>query len=355
MSGYAVLALSLAIAGLTTGLAAAEQTDPSGTWVLKFGKQAGPARESILNLEKDGDKIAGVVTDSQGRKLPIKDAELKDGNLSFKVTFEAQGQQINLLYKGKLAADTYKGKVTLSVPGREFSFDFDGSRKKETAEAGLSGSWKVTIEFSPGRRAEPILRLRQEGDRVTGSYVGAGGKELQLEDVKFKDGELTFHVSDEMRGNKAKFDFVGKPKGDTMSGKVKVAFGTRNLDRPFQAQRVKTPTANLAGEWKLKVPLKDGPTLEPTLQLSQGGSSLTGTYVGENGKTKITDAVVFGDEFTFEVAREQDGKKFKLRYQGKVKGDAITGSVEYNFDGITGVIDYDGVRISGPSASIPKK
>ena len=47
-------------------------------------------------------------------------------------------------------------------------------------------------------------------------------------------------------------------------------------------------------------------------------------------------AGIFGDEFTFEVIRERKGSKYRLRYQGKVSGESMKGSVEYDFDGISG-------------------
>jgi hypothetical protein len=73
--------------------------------------------------------------------------------------------------------------------------------------------------------------------------------------------------------------------------------------------------------------------------------ALSGTYVGEQGETPLRDAIVLGDEVTFEVAREREGKRYKLRYQARVQGDRLTGSVGYNFDGMTGQLDFEGKRI----------
>ena len=117
---------------------------------------------------------------------------------------------------------------------------------------------------------------------------------------------------------------------------------------------MKSPTANAAGNWKLHVAVKDGPTFEPTLKLTQTGTLLQGTYVGEQGETAIKNALVFGDEVTFDVTRERDGKKYRLHYQGKINGDTLDGSLDYDFDGINGILTFRGERVTGPTARSDK-
>ena len=103
----------------------------------------------------------------------------------------------------------------------------------------------------------------------------------------------------------------------------------------------------MAGSWKLTVAYQPGITFEPTLKLAQTGSVLTGTYVGEQGETAITDGLILGDEIMFTVTCKRDGKQYKLKYTGAVKQDTITGSVDYDFDGVTGFLPFVGKRLSG--------
>jgi hypothetical protein len=158
-----------------------------------------------------------------------------------------------------------------------------------------------------------------------------------------------------MRGNKVHINFAGKVTGDKMTGTAKLVLPTRTLELNLNGERVKVSAANVAGAWKLKVALRGGPTFEPSLKLIQNTTSLSGTYTGEHGETAIADALVFGDELTFEVNRERDGKSYKLRYQCKVNGDALKGTVDYNFDGITGFVEFDGKRLSGPGINSVQK
>jgi hypothetical protein len=74
---------------------------------------------------------------------------------------------------------------------------------------------------------------------------------------------------------------------------------------------------------------------------------LTGAYVGEQGETAINDGLILGDEVMFTVVCKRDGKKYKLKYTGTVKQDTITGNVDYDFDGLTGFLPFEGKRLSG--------
>jgi hypothetical protein len=368
------LAASLLIFGLTSSVLADEKIDPAGTWVVQASRPGRPAQESTLKLEKNGDQLVGVITDAQGRTGTIKDAKLTGNDIAFRVEVERDGQQFNFLYKGKLTKDAMKGTVAAKILGRELTFDFEGKRAKENAT--LSGSWKLSLggpqraqgagsgPVGAGGRGRPgggrpgmpqmMLNLREEGGKVSGDFIGFGGKATPIQDAKLKEGELTFKVPQELGPNKVTLEFAGKLAGDKLQGTAKIPLpqGTRSLG--FQGERMKAATANAGGTWKLKVALKDGPTFEPTLKLTQTGTTLKGAYVGEQGETPISNALIFGEEVTFDVNQSRDGKKYKLHYQGKVKGDALTGSVDYDFDGIVGYVEFKGERVSASTASSDK-
>jgi hypothetical protein len=374
----------LALIGLSSGAVANEKVDPTGTWNLKVSRPGRPVQESILKLEKNGEQLVGVVTDSQGQMCTIKDAQLKGSDLSFRVEAERDGQKFSFVYIGKLTADAMKGTATGKVVGRELKFDFDGTRIKATGS--IAGSWKLALAMAGGRRgqgagARPagtgrrpgpgggaggggrqgaaltrqiMLNLKEEGGKITGDFVGFSGKPVSIQDVKFKDGELSFKVPQEMGPNKVTISFVAKPAGDKIQGiaKIQLPFGVREI--PFQGDRLKTTMASAAGTWKLRVVLKDGSTVEPTLKLAQAGTALKGVYMGAHGETPIANALIFGDEITFDVARDRSGKSYRLHYQGKVKGDTLSGSVDYDFDGIAGYVAFAGKRASAPQASSEK-
>ena len=376
---------SLLIIGLCSRGEAEDKLDPTGAWVLRATPPGRPAQESILKLDKNGEQLVGMVTDSQGRTGAIKDAHLQGSDLSFRVQAERQGQKISFVYKGKLTKDTIKGTVTAKMPGRELHFDFDGKRANRNAT--VSGSWKLRLAFGGGRRSQGgdagraqndssparqragagrgqgggrptmpqmMLNLKDEDGKVSGEFVGFTGKATPIQDVKFKGGELSFKVPQEMGPNKITISFVAMLAGDKMQGTAKMALPTGVRELSFQGELLKTPTVSAAGTWKLHILRKDGPAVEPTLKLAQTGTSLKGAYIGEQGETAIENALVFGDEITFDVARVRNGNNYRLHYQGKIKGNALVGSVNYDFDGIAGYLDFQGERVASPMVNSEK-
>jgi hypothetical protein len=291
------------------------------------------------------------MTDNQGRSTPVKDAKLKDNELTFYIAVSRDGREFKFNYKTMLTADSLKGKASINVFGQSRSFDLDGRRMK--GEDVLAGLWKISLTLPDGQKLMPTFHLKREGKGWTGTYIGTTGKEMRLTNVGYKGDMLSMQLFDMIDGDLMPLKYAGKLQGNKIEGTVEIGAGKELAKRKFQAEKVETPTANLAGAWKLKVPFKPDQVFEPVVKLTQTGSGLGGTYHGEHDETAISDALVFGDDFTFEVLRNRDGKRYRLKYQGKVSGDTMKGSVEYDFDGVTGFLDFEGKRVN-PAASVSK-
>jgi hypothetical protein len=92
--------------------------------------------------------------------------------------------------------------------------------------------------------------------------------------------------------------------------------------------------ADPSGTWKWSVTGPDGSSFETTLKLEIKDGRLSGLYSNQFGDTAIRNATLKDDAISFEVEREFDGNKFVLKYQGKLEGDAIKGTIEFpGFDG----------------------
>ena len=187
----------LVLIGLCSGAVATDNFDPTGTWNLKVSRPGRPVQESILKLQKNGDQLVGVLTDSQGRVGTIKDAQLTGSDLSFRVEAERDGQKFSFAYKAKLTADAMRGTASGKVVGRELKFDFDGTRIKETGS--IAGSWKLALAMAGGRRGQGAgARPAGKGPRP-GAEGGAGGRGRQgaaltrqiMLNLKEKDGKIT--------------------------------------------------------------------------------------------------------------------------------------------------------------------
>jgi hypothetical protein len=80
-----------------------------------------------------------------------------------------------------------------------------------------TGTWKWTTNFG-GQSREATLKLKLDGDKLTGSYVGRQS-ETPIEDATLKGDEISFKVTREFNNQKRTTKYSGKISGDTITGK----------------------------------------------------------------------------------------------------------------------------------------
>jgi hypothetical protein len=93
-----------------------------------------------------------------------------------------------------------------------------------------------------------------------------------------------------------------------------------------------TATAQAAdpnGTWTWTFERQGGESVDIKLDLKAEGEKLTGKIYSGERETEITDGTFKDDEVTFKSVRERNGNKFVMTYKGKVEGDAIKGTVEF--------------------------
>jgi hypothetical protein len=124
----AALVLFVAVAG---AIGADDKPNPTGTWKWSMPGQGGNTREVTLKLKLDGDKLTGGMPGRNNQETAIEDGKFKDGEVSFKVTRERNGQKFTTEYAGKVTGDTIKGKTTFERNGEKMSRDWEAKRSKD--------------------------------------------------------------------------------------------------------------------------------------------------------------------------------------------------------------------------------
>ena len=85
--------------------------------------------------------------------------------------------------------------------------------------ADASGTWKWTTSFN-GQTRDSTVKLKQEGDKLTGVYVGGqSNTETPIEDAKISGDTVSFKVTRERNGQKFSTKYSGTLKDDTITGK----------------------------------------------------------------------------------------------------------------------------------------
>jgi hypothetical protein len=127
---FGAVACTILALGLSLSAMAAEKATATGKWKWSIERN-GQTMESTLTLKQDGEKLTGSVTGRNNTETPIEDGKVKDGEVSFKVTREFNGQKYTMAYKGKVSEDTLKGTIESERDGQKRTRDWEAKKVKE--------------------------------------------------------------------------------------------------------------------------------------------------------------------------------------------------------------------------------
>lgn len=98
------------------------------------------------------------------------------------------------------------------------------------------GTWKWSMTPRDGQKIDVKLKLKLDGDKLSGTIQRGDRPETAIEEASYKEGEVKFQVTRERDGQKFTIKYEGKVSGDTLTGKV--TFGD-NQSRDWKAERAK--------------------------------------------------------------------------------------------------------------------
>lgn len=101
-----------------------------------------------------------------------------------------------------------------------------------------TGTWKWSVMFNNQTR-ELTLKLKLEGDKLTGAMIGRNDQETPIEDATFKDGEVAFSVTRERNGQKFTMKYKGKVSADEIKGTTEFEREGQTRTRDWAAKREK--------------------------------------------------------------------------------------------------------------------
>jgi len=99
--------------------------------------------------------------------------------------------------------------------------------------ADITGKWSGEVEGRNGQKRTTVFNLKSEGDKLTGTVSGPGGREFNIEDGKISGDDITFTVTMEFQGNSRKVPYSGKLAGDQLNLKM----GESDRAREIAAKR----------------------------------------------------------------------------------------------------------------------
>jgi len=206
----------------------------------------------------------------------------------------------------------------------------------------ISGLWKWTFTTQSGDTIESSARLSQEGEKVTG-VVNSRFGETEISEGSVKEEDVRFQIKRERDGQAFVINYAGKVSGDKITGKMDFQRDGETRSRDWEAKR-QTVKVSAAGTWNIALQLENGERYDAALRLKQDGERLTGAAIREGKESAILDGKVAGDEISFKVLREREGRTVTGRFKGKISGDAVKGKVEMDLTGEWQTLDWEGTR-----------
>jgi len=104
-------------------------------------------------------------------------------------------------------------------------------------KANANGTWKWSFTTQNGQTFETTLKLKQDGDKLTGTVTGRNNQETEIKDGKVKDDEVSFKVTRERNGQTFTQTYKGKVSGDTIKGKIEFERNGETQSRDWEAKR----------------------------------------------------------------------------------------------------------------------
>ncbi len=204
-----------------------------------------------------------------------------------------------------------------------------------------TGTWKWTFQTQNGQTIESSAKLKLEGDKLSGTFIGRGGTEVAIRAAKLDQDQISFTVVRERNGQAMTSKYSGKIAGDTIKGKIETERDGQTRSRDWDAKR---EVATAAGTWKWTFEVPNGPTFEPSVKLTQDGDKLTGTLTMGDAERTISQGTIKGGEVSFTVLSKRDDRTVTSHYRGKLSGDSIKGKWDSDWSGDVVTRDWEAKR-----------
>ncbi|MBI2926077.1 MAG: hypothetical protein HYY24_10270 [Verrucomicrobia bacterium] len=224
-----------------------------------------------------------------------------------------------------------------------------------------TGTWKWSFTTQNGDTINASVKLKSEGGKLTGAFTGRDGAESPVQDAALTGSELSFKVTRERDGQRRTTTYKGKITGDTIKGTMTFVRDGEERGRDWEAKREPgtaqgaaasaSGAAQFAGTWTWTFTPPNGQAIDLRLKLKQDGDKLGGVLIRNENERPISDPQVKGEELSFKVIRERDGRTVTAKYNGTLSGDTIKGKMESDYSGQPQTFDWEAKREKAAVAS----
>jgi len=197
----------------------------------------------------------------------------------------------------------------------------------------LAGVWTWSFTMPDGTVVKPQLRLKVEGDTLTGTNSFRPGTEIAIRDAKLEGDRLSFQVVRERDGREVITRYRGKVADGRITGKIESNWIGDAQTYDWEAVH---QNRNLEGRW-----VWGGRAVE--LRIERG--ELKGKVIIEgNAEFPFVKSSFTDGDIIFKIEREKDGKPYINIFRAKLQDGVLKGQIERIFDGETNFNEWEAKR-----------
>ncbi|MDB6055086.1 MAG: hypothetical protein JWN25_2609 [Verrucomicrobiales bacterium] len=231
-----VALLAAFIIAFTVPNASAAEVNVTGTW--KWNVEIGDLKVTpLVKLKQEASKVTGTFSFNGEEETAISSGKVEKDEISFVVLRMRDDKKVTTNFKGTISGDTITGKWDSDWSGEKQSFDWKA--KREGAAKSAAGTYKWTFLTQNGDSIQPVLKLKQEGVKLSGTVTGRDGTETEIKDGKVEGDDVSFNVVREIGGNTVTFKYTGKLTESGIKGKTETNFGGDTQSRDWDAVKQK--------------------------------------------------------------------------------------------------------------------
>jgi hypothetical protein len=189
---------------------ALDAAELTGKWKAVFDTQVGK-QSYVYDLKADGGKVTGKasgdINGTNRRTVDITDGQMSGDTVTFVETFEFQGNQVTIRYRGTLAGD----EIRFTREVGEIAKEELVAHREKPAAAAVAGQWQGEFD-SPIGRQKYLFDFEVKGaDLRAKATAEANGqkRDVEFREPKLQADSLAFVEMRSFQGNEVRIEYTG--------------------------------------------------------------------------------------------------------------------------------------------------